>query len=135
MWVRKSSEQIARDRRRSWRSPHAALFWLLVALVCCIGRGAESPNLPGLHDPGNWSQLLSCSAVMAGAVAVVIYVMQIILKRRVDPGRLGDKVVMCDRCHQVKHPDGASKCECGGVFDDFNNWTWIEGGKEEDEDE
>lgn len=135
MWVRKSSEQIARDRRRLWLSPRWAMFWFLLALVCFTLKAMQSPHLPGQYRPLTLSQIFFGSAVAAFVVALVIYVMQLILKRRVDPGRLGDKVVICDSCHRVKHPDGESKCECGGTFDDFDNWTWIEGGEEEDWDE
>jgi hypothetical protein len=133
MWVRKSNEQIVKDRRRSWHSPGPALFWFLIAFVCCFGKLSQAPFLPDAGRAYTFRQLLFASAITAGAVAVFVYVAQFVLKRRVDSSRHLDKIVMCDKCHRVKHPDSETICKCGGTFDNLNNWTWVDVPGERDE--
>ena len=62
----------------------------------------------------------------AAAVALVVYVLQLLLRREIDPLRVGGKVVICEKCNRIQHPNCAGRCECGGKFDDFDNWTWID---------
>jgi len=132
MWVRKSNEQIARERRRSWLSFRVPILWFLIFFVGGIGIALQGPRRQAQHWPRTWSEILSGAAVDAGVIAIVAYAVQLLCKERLDPGRVGADVVMCDTCHRVKHPDNQSKCECGGTFDDFEKWTWIDGDGKQD---
>jgi len=34
--------------------------------------------------------------------------------------------VICNSCHHIKTRDNALSCECGGTFEPFENWKWID---------
>jgi hypothetical protein len=35
-------------------------------------------------------------------------------------------VVICTSCYSVAHLSKKKTCECGGKYEPFDNWTWIE---------
>ena len=37
--------------------------------------------------------------------------------------------VICNGCHEVKTVDGAFTCNCGGTFEPFANWEWVDDSK------
>lgn len=128
MWVRKSKQQIAKDRRR-WLSFRGPLIWFVVMFLLGTAKGLMGPTRSVTHWPSTWGQLLASSAVFAAFVALAVYVLQIISKKQVR--FLDDEVsiVFCGTCHRVKRRDNQNTCECGGKFEEFDNWTWIEDGK------
>jgi hypothetical protein len=72
------------------------------------------------------SDILAVATIVAAVVAIAGYALQLVLRRTIRPLDTGVKVLICDTCHRVKHRDGENKCECGGTFDDFDKWTWID---------
>ena len=126
MWVRKSDEQIARDRPRLWLSFRGPLLWFLVLFVLGIPRAIEGPRSPVQTWPQTWPEILSSSWRFAATVALAVYILQFVLRRRIGPTGSSGKVVICDTCHRVMHPSSEGKCQCGGKLDDFDNWTWID---------
>lgn len=129
MWVRKSSQQIAKERRM-WSSFRGPLLWFLIMFVGGVALTFQGPRFPVTHWPSTWQEAFCVAVFPAAIVAVVAYLLQLILKKRITV--LDDvDVVICDACHRVKRRDSESTCECGGKFEDFDNWTWIEGGKTE----
>ena len=126
MWVRKSDQQIANDRSRLWLSFRGPLLWFLVlfvgGIVCISVRPRETNVGRGL---GTWHEVVANAMVLAAIAGVVIYVLQLVLRRRIDPLEVGGKIVICPKCHRVTRPSRDNLCECGGRFDDFDNWEWI----------
>jgi hypothetical protein len=123
MWVRKTAEQMAMERDRirlSFRGP-AAWFaiCLLLNTVMIFGKACTSIDSKTLYG------MFLIAIALATLVAIVGYVRQIIHGKTLDS--LSIRIVICDRCHRVKRRDGEVKCECGGTFDDFDKWTWIDG--------
>jgi hypothetical protein len=136
MWVRKSEEQAARERSRRSRSFGEPAALAAVCFLCFFGKLAEAPRFPGQHGPYSWSEILGFSTFAAAVVAIAGYVVQVACQRplsSVVSALSSTTVVMCDTCHRVKRRDREQKCECGGTFDDFENWTWIEGDEEEED--
>ena len=126
MWVRKSDEQVAKERRASWRSFRPAFAWFVLMFLGGIVKAIQGPNQHAEHWPITWSEILLCSTLFATVFAVVMYVLQLTLRSSDPFGFCGGKVVMCDRCYRTKNVDGKHTCECGGKFDDFDNWKWVD---------
>jgi hypothetical protein len=127
MWVRKSEQQMAAERSRPWLSFSGPAVLFVICFLADLGialRGPFYPTGQG-HWPVTWSAMLGGAAFVATVVAIATYILQLVLRRRLDPWAIHAKVVICDTCHRVKHRDAENKCECGGAFDDFNKWTWI----------
>jgi hypothetical protein len=109
----------------SFRGP-AVVF--VVCFVASVGIAIEGPRAPTIQPwPDSWSEILSGATFIAAVAAVATYVLQLILQRPFDLLAIHAKIDMCDSCHRVKHWDSVSKCECGGAFDDFDKWTWVDG--------
>lgn len=135
MWVRKTDEQKAKERRRLWFSfsGPALLFiggFLAVVVKVLIG---SHPPARSSNWPGSWSQifprLVVAIVLFAACIGIVValsgYILQLILGRKI-LGVGGAKVVMCNTCYRVKRRDRENQCECGGEFEDFDNWTWVD---------
>jgi hypothetical protein len=126
MWVRKTDEQIARARSHLWLSFRGPLSWSLVLFVCGIVLALQGPRGPAQHWPHTWPEILSFATRGAVIAALVLYVLQLVVQRKIDPFGTFGKVAICDTCHRVQHPNSEGRCECGGKFDDFDNWTWTD---------
>ena len=124
MWVRKTDEQIVRGHRGLWLSFSGPLLWFLLLFVCAIGRTLEGPFRPVQRWPETWPEILCRALVFAATASLLVYVLQLAVRRKIYP--VNGKVVICDRCHRVTRPTRARKCTCGGDFDNFDNWTWID---------
>lgn len=137
MWVRKSDHQMAREHSRVWLSFRGPAIWFLICFVATIALAIQGPRAPvgQRRWPDSWCEALVWAAFDGTVAAAVVYILQIILRRRLNPLTIHAKVVMCDSCHRVERRDSVSKCECGGTFDDFDNWTWIEGDERKEEGE
>jgi hypothetical protein len=124
MWIRKSDQQMATERSRLWLSFSGPAILFLVSFLACIRLALEGPRRPGqVSWPSTWSEILGGAAFMAAVVAIASYVIQLVRQRKIADGA---KVDICNTCYRVRHRDGKSKCECGGTFDDFDHWTWID---------
>lgn len=130
MWVHKSSPQITRERGRLWLSFRGPVLWFVTMFAGGIMLAAQGPRHAVAHWPSTWSEVILSATSFAAFVAIVTYVLQIVLKARLYPFSVRVDVVMCDTCHRVKRRDREGCCECGGKFDDFDNWTWIDEGEQ-----
>ncbi len=83
-----------------------------------------SPRNVSGRWPQSWFEFLGIVCLIAACVAIVICILQIIRGNKIDPFAID--IVICNKCHNVKHRDSNDKCECGGTFEDFDNWTWID---------
>jgi hypothetical protein len=77
------------------------------------------------------SKILARSAIAALVAAVAAYILQIVCRKRLGSLFTPTRVVICDRRYRVKHADNKAQCDCGGVFEDFDRWTWTDEVKEE----
>jgi hypothetical protein len=126
MWIRKSDEQIGRDRRRLWLSFRGPLLLFPLMFVATIARSIQERRTDAPPRPDTWQENLSFSAMFAAICALGLYVLQLVLRRRIEPFGNNGKVVICNRCHRVTQPSHERGCQCGGEFDDFENWDWID---------
>ena len=129
MWVRKSSQRVTKAPSGSRLSFRGPVLWFMIMFAGAIVLTARGPRFPAAHWPSTWFEVISSAALSAAVVAIGVYVLQIVLKTRLDPFAPKVDVVICDTCYRVKRRDGETGCECGGKFDDFDNWTWIDEGE------
>jgi hypothetical protein len=131
MWIRKSDEQAASERRHErrqvWLSYEEPAVVFLVCLVGFVGRSIIGPSRPvQAAGPTSFHEIFVVAAAVATMAAIVGYGLQIIFGRRLFSLVPGPKVDMCDTCHRVKRRDTESTCECGGSFEDIEEWTWVD---------
>jgi hypothetical protein len=131
MWVRKTNQHNTSKCGRLWLSFRGPVLWFLVTFAGGILLALRGPYLAVTHWPSTWPEVISSATSFAAVFAIGSYALQILLKRRLVPFAVECDVVMCDTCHRVKQRDRETTCECGGKFDDFDNWTWIEESQEE----
>jgi len=128
MWMRKSDQQMARERSRLWLSFRGPVVLFLIVFIGGIGIAIQGPrrNAGEGHWPTTLSAIFINATMIATVAAIAGYALQLVLRRTIRPLDTGVKVVICDTCYRVKRRDGENKCECGGTFDDFDKWTWID---------
>ncbi len=134
MWMCKSEEQLAKERNGLWLSPYEPVVVFLICFVANMGIIIRGPlaHFGNVQQwPDTWPKALGYSAVTATVLAIADCVLQLAFRRTLVSFMRPVKVVMCDTCHRVKHRDSETTCECGGAFDDFDNWTWVDGAEEE----
>ena len=124
--MRMSDQEITRERGRFWLSFRGPVLWFLIMFAGAIVSTAGGPRLAATHWPGTWSEIIYLASCFAALVSLGAYALQIVLKTKLDPFAVRVHVVMCDTCHRVKRRDCEDRCECGGKFDDFDNWMWID---------
>lgn len=128
MWVRKSNQRVIKKPSGFWLCFRGPVLWFITTFAGAIVLTARGPRLPAAHWPSTWSEVISRAALSAAVVAIGVYALQIVLKIRFDPFAVRVDVVICDTCHRVKRRDAEASCECGGKFDDFDNWMWKDDG-------
>jgi hypothetical protein len=127
MWVRKSDQQVVKRPGRVLSFFRAPMAWFLVGFVVSVGIALRGPMYPVRSFwPATWSEILLRASQIGLALAIVVLALQLILRRSISFRASSAKVVICNKCHRVKHRDRDGACECGGNFEDFDNWTWIE---------
>jgi hypothetical protein len=128
MWTRKSNEQLARERRRIWLSFSGPAALFVICFIANLGIAMRGPLLGGRSGrwPDTWSLMFGVSAFVGAFAAIAGYALQVILGRKLVSLTEYGKIVICDTCHRVKHGDRERKCECGGAFDNFDHWTWLD---------
>jgi len=130
MWVRKSACHISRIRDRILLSLRGPFTWLIIVVVMFIASVFSPRNAEG-HWPRSWTSYLLYSTLIGMGIAIVVWTLQLILNRNISPFNIGNKVVICRTCHRTKNRDGNNECECGGMFEPFENWTWIDDNKDD----
>lgn len=131
MWTRKSDQQIAEERSRpdrywlSFSGPICVfVIWSILGLFSLVfsksGSGIAFRPLTAIH-------ILRKVAEFSLVVAIASYVLQLILRKSLGNMSWGfPKVMICDTCHRAKNNNGKDTCECGGRFENIDNWEWIE---------
>ena len=135
MWVRKSDQRVPRRNNRVWLFLRGPAVLFVACLLTNVGVLIQGPRQrAGMPWPQGWSEIISHSALFAMVVAAGDCLLQLVLQRNLDPLALSQRLSCATLATGLEHRDGRHKCECGGTFDDFDNWTWIdenewEGGK------
>jgi hypothetical protein len=128
MWMRKIDQQLAREHSRMRRSLRGPAIMFLVCFLADIVLSIQGPR----HGAGEvpWPdtpfKILRDATFIASVVAVAGYVLQLVFGWKLGSLVNPVKVVICDTCRRVKNRDGEDKCGCGGTFDEFDKWTWID---------
>src|SRR6185295_16857116 len=126
MWIRKTEEEIARERSRIWLSIKEPAVLFLICFFANLAVAMQGPRLRvSGRWPDTWHKMLFGSTIIAMIAAITGYALQILRRKKLSSLTKYGKVVICNACHRVKHRDNESDCECGGKFDEFDNWTWI----------
>jgi hypothetical protein len=124
--------ELERDSARfDFRGPAIVLItWFLGDIALAVQGPRQNVNA---HWPGSWFETISIAAFSATVAATVSYVLQLLFRKRIGSLLFPTRVEICDNCHRVRRRGGESSCECGGTFDDFDRWTWIDAGGPEEE--
>jgi len=92
-----------------------------------IAVAIEGPRQGLPSWPRSWLDVIVISTFISTVAAVADYALQLILGRKLDPWDIHVRLDICDTCHRIRRRDKSTLCDCGGRFDDFDNWTWIDG--------
>jgi hypothetical protein len=132
MWVRKTPEEIARKKTKLWKAFGGPVLFALLVCACWIVRdlvdfrdGPDAGRPVG--GPVNVNRLLWQAAVSLPFVAGLAYLLQLMIGMPfLELGVGPSKVLICDKCYRTKNPDGQGSCDCGGTFEDFSLWKWVD---------
>ena len=128
MWVRKSDQQMAKenkDRNRVGLSFSGPALLFIICFFATIGIEVQGRRGLAWTAPAPWPDILFRSTAIGTVAAILGYIVQLVLQRRILVGG-GGHIVICNTCYRVKHLDSKISCECGGVFEEFDKWTWID---------
>ncbi|MGO8691326.1 MAG: hypothetical protein ACLQLG_17020 [Thermoguttaceae bacterium] len=126
MWARKTGDEIANEPRKVWwafSGPTLASFMMFVGGVLSLVTGPKFGG--GASRPSTAGGFLFKAAVLSLLAWLFAYVCQIIFRKPFF-SLLSRKVVICNNCYRVKSPDGNARCGCGGEFEDFARWKWVD---------
>lgn len=134
MWVRKNDRRVSKRAGRVWPFLRSSLVWFFLGFVLSVGITLRGPMRGVCNSwPTTWCDTLTFAAQVGAVLAIVAFAFQLILQRRIsffecleEGDSSNAKVVICNECHRVKNRDRDDTCECGGSFEDFDDWTWIE---------
>jgi len=124
MWVRKTDEEVAQDRKRFAFGP--PLFWGFFAFVISTSVLVSSSEL--------WSKAIVRS-LFGPVIGIAVYLWRLRIGKRKgmmlsNAHSVGvwvdEDAWMCSECHSVKHPRGSIFCECGGLFASIDYWKWVD---------
>jgi hypothetical protein len=129
MWVHKTAEDIA-DQRRNVRTRFGEPIFLGLLVFACliVRRWAGIPrDGPNLFRPATVTEFVVGTAILGLVIAVISYLLQVIFGRSVfELLTVQPKVLICDKCYQTKSSVGRQSCDCGGTFEDFELWKWVD---------
>jgi hypothetical protein len=128
MWIRKTNSQLASERNRIWLSFGGPAVLFFICVICNLIIVIRGPLDGGNHArwPSTWSEALGISFFVGTFGAVIGYVLQIVFRKKLASLITYGKIVICSKCHRVKYLDQETTCECGGTFENFDNWTWVD---------
>jgi hypothetical protein len=130
MWIHKTSEDIAADRKKLWLSfgePSIVfiVFFISGMISVCVGPSSPYHQVQIFSDL-SWWQVLTRVAIFSFIIAIIAYLRQLWFGKPIIPLMDQSKVLICNKCFRVKSPDGKQSCDCGGKLEDFNLWKWVD---------
>ena len=125
MWVRKTHNDMACERRRLWFSLGGPIFCAIITFACCILKGFIGSIRQISYTPSSWVDILVYCAKISIILAIIVYLVQLLFGKPLLSLLLyKSKVMICDKCFRLKNFDGQETCECGGKFENFDLWKW-----------
>lgn len=132
MWTRKSSDEIANENRVPWRSFGGPAIALVLGFLGSMAIFFQGPRVgPASHWPATLGDA-TCQSLFAGVIAaIVVFIAQLVYRTR-DVSSLGKTpAVICSGCHRTKTRDQQAACACGGQFEPFQHWKWVDDATQE----
>jgi hypothetical protein len=129
MWMRKTDENNGKERKRYWLSFEGpGRLFAIVFFFTCLSEiiGNSRGDGGSAYWPGTWRVIPRAvvGGILLGAIAAIVgYILQLVLGRKI---LAGAKTMICNTCYRAKRQDREDRCECGGEFEDFDNWTWVD---------
>lgn len=124
MWILKDKNQLKACRRKKITSPKRPF---LIAIIGFFAFSAE----PAYDSSVPWRQFFqedfSKVIILTIVLFVTLYVWQLITKKPIGEKRL----LICTKCHKIKHYDKNQYCECGGDRVNLYEMKWVEESKDE----
>jgi len=114
MWIRKSSEELEEQKIKTRRDPIPPLVvGVLGALLSLIYERSISVFILGFIL---FFVLSYLGQILTGNLLIFA----------LDFYGAPVSTVICNTCHRTKTMDKALLCDCGGTFEPFENWKWVE---------
>jgi hypothetical protein len=133
MWVHKTLEDIAGERRKLWLAFGEPVIFALIVFVGGVIRVSTGPFLPTTHWFSSWTQALVFVAEMSLISAIITYLCQLWFGQPIfSLTTYQSKILICNQCYRVKSSDGEQSCGCGGKFEDFDLWKWVYDNKDKE---
>jgi hypothetical protein len=129
MWIYKSPEDIAKERRKIWLSFGGPFMIFILGMILCIIRSLVGPINPihgGQYSPDSWDNAIIHSLKTSLIMAIIVYLLQLLFAKPFLSIIYPSKVMICNKCYKVKSSDGQQSCDCGGNFEDFDLWKWVD---------
>ena len=121
---------IAREHKKIWLSFGGPSMLSIIGFIAGIFMGLVGPINPivGIpsYSPSCLSDLITQSFKLGLFLFFVVYLWQILAGKPFFPLMYLSKILICNKCFKVKRSDGNQSCDCGGKFEDFDLWKWVE---------
>jgi hypothetical protein len=130
MWIRKTQNEIAEKPTRSWLAlGEPMLLWLIVFVTAFFLGAVDAPprHVQMIRHPQlTWSEVFYRAVGVALIATFIACIYKSIVGRSLFQLSPSPKTQICNTCYRVKSPDGQLACDCGGIFEDFELWKWVD---------
>lgn len=99
-----------------------SLACFVVAFVLFYILGIIGWGKPNWHDPLPWPRALYSSFLLSLLLATLLFLFQSVYGWRLPH----DRIMTCSTCHKMQSFNEKPACACGGIFEDFDAWRWVE---------
>ena len=115
MWIKKSDQEIEKDKRKRAIDVPISIFIAIFILNIVI-------NKLGIRRytdvrPKSWLEIYSLIPhflLLSFSIAVAVFILQKLFKK--DFFKKPTDTYICDKCHKVKRNDNIFECDCGGKY-------------------
>lgn len=129
MWMHKTIDEVSAEENKSRTSFRIPAFWGIMAFACALVRSSGYITFRSIAFPPRNSDLYHAflhALILAGLTFAIVYLCQRFLGWNMFPRANDRKTVICNRCFRVKSADDQESCKCGGKFEDFKLWKWVD---------
>jgi hypothetical protein len=130
MWMRKDAEDASKERQKLWLAAFgSSLSGFVIIFVMGVIVSLTGPLMPvsgPLKGFSSFEDAIIHSLKTALIVGILFYFLYILSKGTLPGLSCHSTVMICDKCFRVKNNDGKEACECGGKFEDFSLWKWVD---------
>lgn len=134
MWTRKNNDEIAREKRVPWYSFGGPVVALVLGFLGSMAIFFQGPRIgPAIRWPATLGNAAFRSLFVGAIAAIVVYILQLIFRTRGLSSLGRPPTVICNGCHRTKTRDQQAACVCGGQFEPFHRWKWVDDATHEPE--